>query len=119
VEICGDNRTLAVLLNVTVDQVASWADGRKALPVHIYPRVVEILLEHELERLRSRMPKDRHSDLVQRAIDRCGGKKRLAYILNVSVDEITSWAEGQTQAPEAILLRILIILQSDSADASD
>jgi hypothetical protein len=58
VEICGDKRTLAVILNVTVDQVTSWADGRKALPVHIYPRVIEILLDHEQERLRSEKPKD-------------------------------------------------------------
>ena len=57
VEICGDKK-LAVLLNVTVDQVTSWADGRTALPDYIYPRVVEILVDHEQERLRSQKPKD-------------------------------------------------------------
>ena len=58
-----------------------------------------------------------HREVVQTAIERCGGKKQLAAILNVSVDDITSWAEGQTQAPDAILFRILILL-SDGGDAS-
>jgi DNA-binding transcriptional regulator YdaS (Cro superfamily) len=57
------------------------------------------------------------SDLVQRAVERCGDKKRLAAILNVSVDEIASWVEGKTQAPDFILLRILILF-SNGADAS-
>jgi hypothetical protein len=57
VEICGDKKTLAVLLNVTVDQVTSWEDGLVALPDHLYPLVVEILLDHEKERLSSRKPK--------------------------------------------------------------
>jgi hypothetical protein len=56
--------------------------------------------------------------LVQSAIELCGDKKRLAVILNVSVDEITCWAEGRTQAPDAILLRILVLLFADGGDAS-
>jgi hypothetical protein len=58
VEICGDKRTLAVLLNVTVDQITSWVGGRTALPDHIYPRVMDILFDHERERLRNQKPKD-------------------------------------------------------------
>lgn len=49
------------------------------------------------------------NDLVKQAIELCGDKKRLAAILKVSVDDLTSWAEGQTQPPDAILLRILIV----------
>jgi DNA-binding transcriptional regulator YdaS (Cro superfamily) len=57
------------------------------------------------------------SDLVKKAVELCGDKKRLAAILNVSVEDITSWAEGRTQAPNTILLRILILF-SDGAEAS-
>ena len=57
------------------------------------------------------------SDLLKTAIELCGDKKRLAAMLNVSVEEITSWAEGRTRAPNVILLRILILF-SKGADAS-
>jgi hypothetical protein len=58
VEICGDKKTLAALLNVTVDQVTSWVEGRTALPAHLYPPVVEIIVAYERERLPSRKPTD-------------------------------------------------------------
>ena len=58
VEICGDKKTLAVLLNVTVDQVTRWTDGRSAPPDHMLPRVMDILFDHEQERLRNQKPKD-------------------------------------------------------------
>lgn len=58
VEICGDKKTLAALLNVTVDQVTSWAEGRTALPGHLYLQVMEIIVAYERERL----PKRRSAD---------------------------------------------------------
>lgn len=66
----------------------------------------------------ARLPVSLHREIVEIAIERCGGKKRLAAVLNVSVDEITSWAEGHTQAPDAILLRILVLLSGGGDDAS-
>ena len=52
VEICGNKRTLAVLLNVTVEEINSWTDGRAALPDDVYPHVADLLADLEQEELR-------------------------------------------------------------------
>ena len=55
------------------------------------------------------------SEVVQDAIALCGDKRRLAFILNVSVDDITSWLEGRTQPPKGILFLILCFFSKRGA----
>lgn len=58
VEICGDKKTLAILLNVTVDEVVSWTDGCTGLPDDVYPRVADLLADLEKGQLRGQPPNE-------------------------------------------------------------